>query len=354
MHDLETLELGKKHSTGRECYPYVLTTGEMLKTLSKRDKGDISFLMPTTTGPCRFGQYWRLQRIVLDKLGYQDVPIYAPDQGNEIYAQLGLDSAFTRLAWNGILAVDIIEKRLRKARPFEKVKGDADAVYDKYMERICNDIRKRSNVKGTVAEAVKAFDGIPKSNDRRPVVGIVGEIYVRHNHFSNENIVRKIESLGGQVWLPPFGEWFLYLNFWNKKENLLKRNIKGYLTVAVTEAVQRWDQFKIGEHDEPTIAEILNNAAPYIDSSFGGEAVLSIGKAIDFARKGASGIINVMPFNCMPGTIVAANLKKFQKENQDIPSLTIPYEGLKETNSFTRLEAFMHQAKDYHVKIYKG
>ncbi len=350
MHDLESLELGKKHSTGRECYPFVLTTGEMLKALNKRDKNDISFLMPTTTGPCRFGQYWRLQRIILDSLGYKDVPIYAPDQENDLYSGFGLDSTFARLAWNGILAVDIIEKRLRKVRPFEKMKGDTDEVYNSYLQKICNDIRRRSNVRETVAEACKAFDGIQKHSDRRPVVGLIGEIYVRHNPFSNENILRKIESLGGQVWLPPFGEWFLYLNYWNRRENLLKGDFKGYVTVAVTEAFQRWDRFKIGKNDEPPISQILKNASPYIDSSFGGEAVLSIGKAIDFARKGAAGIINIMPFNCMPGTIVAATLKRFQKENGDIPSLTIPYEGLKETNSHTRLEAFMHQARDYHEK----
>ncbi|MEK7852097.1 MAG: acyl-CoA dehydratase activase, partial [Deltaproteobacteria bacterium] len=135
MHDLESLELGKKYSTGRECYPYVLTTGEMLKALREESR-NVAFLMPTTSGPCRFGQYWRLQRIILDSLGYEDVPIYAPDQENDIYQGLGLDNSFTRLAWHGIVAVDIIEKKLRKVRPFEKTKGEADEVYGKYLKKI--------------------------------------------------------------------------------------------------------------------------------------------------------------------------------------------------------------------------
>ncbi|MEK7852096.1 MAG: hypothetical protein AAB275_09455, partial [Deltaproteobacteria bacterium] len=128
-------------------------------------------------------------------------------------------------------------------------------------------------MKETVLEAGRAFEGIQTYRDKRPVIGIIGEIYVRYNPFSNEDIVRKIESMGGQVWLPPFGEWFLYLNFWNRKENLYRRNVKGYVRVAVTESIQRWDQFRLGGHDEPPISEVLKNASPYIDSSFGGGKV---------------------------------------------------------------------------------
>lgn len=117
--------------------------------------------------------------------------------------------------------------------------------------------------------------------------------------------------------------------------------------VAATEIIQRLDQYRIGLTDEPSISKILKFASPYIDSSLGGEAVLSVGKTVDFAKKGATGIINVMPFNCMPCTIVAAMLRNVHKDNGGIPFLTLPYEGLKETNSQTRIEAFMHQARGY-------
>ncbi len=53
-------------------------------------------------------------------------------------------------------------------------------------------------------------------NGGKPVVGVVGEIYTRANQFSNENAVREIEALGGEVWMPPIGEWLLYVTHCSK------------------------------------------------------------------------------------------------------------------------------------------
>ena len=85
----------------------------------------------------------------------------------------------------------------------------------------------------------------------------------------------------------------------------------------------------------------------YIHDTFEGEAILSIGKAIDFYNKGVSGIINIMPFGCMPGTIVSALLKRMREDHSNIPCLNMAYEGQENTNSATKLEAFMHQAYQF-------
>ena len=39
-----------------------------------------AFFMPSGSGPCRFGQYHRFHRMVLDEIGFKEVPIYAPNQ----------------------------------------------------------------------------------------------------------------------------------------------------------------------------------------------------------------------------------------------------------------------------------
>ncbi|MCX7705796.1 MAG: acyl-CoA dehydratase activase [bacterium] len=44
--DRETLELGRKHTLGKECYPFIITTGDMLKTLKYNDPDKIAFFMP--------------------------------------------------------------------------------------------------------------------------------------------------------------------------------------------------------------------------------------------------------------------------------------------------------------------
>ena len=52
---------------------------------------------------------------------------------------------------------------------------------------------------------------------------------------------------------------------------------------------------------------------PYIDDSYKGDPVLSMGKVIEYVEEGFDGIVNVIPFHCMPGTVVTACLKGFRK-----------------------------------------
>ena len=90
----------------------------------------------------------------------------------------------------------------------------------------------------------------------------------------------------------------------------------------------------------------MKNASPYVHDSFEGEAVLSMGKTIDFVNKGASGIISAIPFGCMPGTIVSALLKGL-KQDTGIPCLSVAYDGADANGSDIQLEAFMHQTHEY-------
>jgi predicted nucleotide-binding protein (sugar kinase/HSP70/actin superfamily) len=52
--DEETVRIGKEFSSGRECYPLALTTGDMIKATRRRgfDPEKSAFFMPTGKGPC--------------------------------------------------------------------------------------------------------------------------------------------------------------------------------------------------------------------------------------------------------------------------------------------------------------
>ena len=97
---------------------------------------------------------------------------------------------------------------------------------------------------------------------------------------------------------------------------------------------------------EPETKEILKKASPYLHSSFEGEAILSIGKSIDLLERGSSGIINAMPFGCMPGTIVTAIMRGVSRD-YGIPCISIPYDGTESPVTDIQLEAFMDQAREY-------
>jgi predicted CoA-substrate-specific enzyme activase len=360
--DEETINVGRKITTGRECYPCILTTGDMVKAVRSADFNPdrSAFFMPAGSGPCRFGQYHRFHRLILDELGYGNVPVLAPNQDYDFYAHLGMvGSGFSRLAWSGIVAIDLLEKLLRETQPYEAIAGKTEEVYKKYLHKISETVACRDDVARVLSQARSEMLTIPvRGKGRKPVIGVVGEIYVRANRFSNENIVRRIEELGGEVWMPPVTEWLFYVNYCSKRHSMEKRLYRQYLRLKIEEWFQQREEERlsgifegyISNLHEPSTAAALRQAKPFIDPSYEGEAVLSIGKSIDYIHKGVVGIVNTIPFTCMPGTIVTAVFKRFCEEHNNIPILNLSFDGQGKTNAQTRLEAFMYQVSQYHKK----
>jgi predicted nucleotide-binding protein (sugar kinase/HSP70/actin superfamily) len=295
---------------------------------------------------------------VLDEAGFQDVPIYSPMQDQQMYGEFGIvGKTFVRLAWRGVVGIDYLQKALWEVRPYEVHPGESDRLYRTFMERICGELRQgRDELLPILEEARAAFAAVPREiGDGKPVVGIVGEIYIRSNAFASEHVVDRLEALGAMVWLPPVSEWLLYLNTIGKRHAVRDRNWDNYWRTALKEWFQRRDEHRMEEifrglvrnAHEPSIPETLKLAAPYVHDSFEGETILSIGKSVDFYRKGVSGIVNIGPFTCMPSTIVNALLKRFREEHEHIPVLNLAFDGQGETSTQNRLEAFMYQVQQY-------
>lgn len=359
--DSESLKMGKKYTSGRECYPAILTAGDICKMVQDPmfDPRHSAFMMPSGCGPCRFGHYHSLHRIILDELGYSEVPIVSPNQDESFYRSVGkIGNSFISYCWDGIVAIDSLEKKAREIRPYEKTTGETDHVYSEGLEQVYETIKMRGDIYTTLSKASNRLNQIKTEGPYdKPIIGLVGEIYIRSNRFGNEDIIRKIEKLGGEVWMPPIGEWFFYLNFTGKRKSLSCGNYADFIRIYITDMIQRYKEHRfervflgtMRQKGEPTLESIIERARPYIHESFEGEAILSVGKSIDFIENGASGIINVMPLTCMPGTIANAVLKRVREDNKGIPFLNISYEGQEQTNNETRLEAFMHQAYQFKV-----
>lgn len=350
--DRDSVDRGRRHVSGKECYPYLVTTGDMLRKVNSPDfdPGKSAFFMPSGSGPCRFGQYNVSHRLVLRKIGLEEVPIFAPNQDVEFYQDLGVaGSEFSMTAWKGIIAYELLTKCLHETRPYEKNEGDAEALYRVYHEKIGHALLTRNGAMESALKGMRRdFSSLALREEKRPLVGIVGEIFVRCHQFSNEDLVKKIESLGGEVWLAPIEEWVYYVNTMSMRKALIKKQRSDMMNIFVKRFLQKRVEHKYGKHfkgflktlHEPTTEETLEKASPYVHDSFEGETVLSIGKTVDFIERGAAGIINTMPFGCMPGTIVTALLKRVGRE-YGIPCISLPYDGTESPATMLQLEAFM-------------
>ncbi|KPJ70137.1 MAG: hypothetical protein AMS14_11115 [Planctomycetes bacterium DG_20] len=358
MSDEDTILWGRKYTSGKECYPCIITTGDFLRQIHSPgfDPDRSAFFMPTAFGPCRFGQYNKFQRMVLDELGLEDVPLVLLDQDKDFQGDVkNLGADFRKLAWTGIVFVDTLQKMLRETRPYEVHKGECDQLYEKYLRQCEQVIEGRGNLAALAREARSTFEGIAVDRSRaRPRIGIVGEVFVRCNQFTNNFMVRKIEAQGGEAVLPPFEEWVNYIGWSRKADAKIARHWKRLLVEKITDLVQGREKRKILNQfqgavrhffDEPPSDNVIELALPYLDPAIRGEPILSMGRCVEYVHDGCDGVVNLHPFNCMPGTIVNALLTKFQTDH-DMPVLKVAYDGLEQATEMVRIEAFMHQCRE--------
>ena len=71
---------------------------------------------------------------------------------------------------------------------------------------------------------------------------------------------------------------------------------------------------------------------------------------VDFASRGADGVINAICFNCMLGTVSGAIAQKIRQDFQNIPIPTLIFKGKEDPTEESRLEAFVYQVKQAWAK----
>jgi predicted nucleotide-binding protein (sugar kinase/HSP70/actin superfamily) len=360
MQTHEDLEIGRKYTSSKECFPMICTTGSFIKKLQEPDLDDrkISFFMPDHNGPCRFGQYNQLQKVLFDRLGRKNVKIVSPSNDGS-YADItpGSGTKFRFLAWKGFVAFDMLRKLQQQIRPYEKIKGETDRVYFESLDKIVKCIE--NNAKGlsdVVGAAGKRFEAIEKLNiPRKPVVAIVGEIFMRDNKFCSGDIVGRLETVGAETLMAPFSEWFVYSTYRYTRDSKWKGDFKGIIKSKIQEFSQHVSYSKIlksvedlvDTDKEVSLETMLELTAPYVHKDYDGDPVMAIGSASALAKKGVSGICNVLPFTCMPGTLICSISDVFRKDHNNIPWVDYAYDGQDDASLETRLQAFMYQVKEY-------
>jgi len=359
--DSESVALGRKYCTGKECFPCIVTTGDLVKLVSdpKTDTSKVAYFMPSLSGSggCRFGCYNLLHRMVLDDLGKSDIPVIVPNQSKGFYDTLGkkAGNAFVRRAWNGMVGIELLEKALHHFRPLEVQQGQTDAMFEEYLDKLCKTIEAGADLLPVMKEAKEAFQTIPISANGHPCVAIVGEVFVRSHGFSNLDLVRKIEEHGGRVWLSPLSEWLTYVNKGQRDNARYDGRWMEYFKVSMVDKTMRADEHRLSSvwedllptAKEPSPEALMEKGENYIDRGFFGEPILSLGKATHAKANGVSGIINVMPFTCMLGTITNGLFRKFQQEEDGMPVLNLAFDGQEVGDMSLRLEAFLAQCRAF-------
>ena len=363
--DESTLLYGRKYMTGKECLPCTITVGEMLSVVKQPgfDPDRTAFFMPAASGPCRMGMYHCMQKLILKYAGSQNVPVISPNQDSSFYKELmgsiesRFQSAFMKSIWTAVVGVGLLEKIVLRVRPFAKNRDEAQGVYEEALKGWVELIEKRAGEADLcrfMESAAERFDSVEVDREiAKPHIGIVGEIFVRSHSFANRAVVDRLERLGAVCDLAPFTEWVYYTNCMRNKKSLRRMDLRDWLSNTLQNRFQHKIEKilaeplegRFGRLAEEPVEKTLAAAAAYLHDSFEGEAILSVGKMIEYHHQGIGGIVNVMPFGCMPSTIVGTQTMRISAQCDDMPILNLSFDGQDDPALMTRLEAFVDQVR---------
>ncbi|MFH0729333.1 MAG: acyl-CoA dehydratase activase [Pseudomonadota bacterium] len=376
--DAEVLKLGRGNSSCKECLPLQTTVGSILDYLGNhRPKDEITaFLMPSAPGPCRFGQYNVLARRLIAEHNIPDIVVFSPTSKN-CYG--GLGTRFYLAAWRAIIIGDLFDEMwstlLTAAVDKNAALGLLQSHYqailkvmDKDWKTLVGRLKQCSGELGTIALATP-YEEIPK-------ITLAGEIYVRHDPISLQQLVEKMAGQGFIVRTAQNSEWFKYIDW------LITHNIMGEKSIKFQ--FLRWIKEKTDKkirellapaglfhHGDMRVGQVVDLGAQYVSPQVRGEAILTIGSAFHDILSPSCGIISIGPFGCMPNRVAEAVLQeKFtasEKRKQlnghalspillngdrKFPFLAIETDGTPFPQIIeARLEAFCLQAQRLHKEM---
>ncbi|MBK9976762.1 MAG: hypothetical protein IPP20_02330 [Gemmatimonadetes bacterium] len=356
----ETMDIGLSLCRGRECLPCFLAIGDVIRACRTPgfDTAHSAFLLPGSPGPCRFGQYRVLQRALLDRQGYADAEILSPTSENSYRGFGERPRALRLLAWSGVVTVDLLLKLLHEFRPYELEPGVTDAAYQRGIARLTQAMEQGggAHLMRAMREIARDFESLPVDRSTpRPLVAFLGEIYVMLNPHGNQEMIRQIEAAGAEAISGSVGEW---LHFVDETKMDRDRLFGTWLSLMGTKGLSIYQRTAekrlrapiahlLRHPPDSSMREMFDMVRPYFDPLLGMETTLTLAKTIELARHGVSGVVNVMPFSCMPGIIVAGMASRVRADFNQLPWLDIVYDGQHLTNIRTRLEAFVHQVAQF-------
>ncbi len=387
LETYKELDLGKKYTSGKECFPCQITMGDILYYLEKeQEKFGNSFnpenylyFLPEADGPCRFGMYNKYQRMVLDMFPALDKVRIVSLTTRDGYSLDGVIEPervldFRKASYLAVLVADILDRLLWRIRPYEKQKGSTEEFIERSLE-IMETIFETYGVKKKYDKIIDKLEDIIKEGKilinqaihPKPLIGIVGEIFLRMHVDANQDLIRVLEKHGAEVVNASLAEWVNYISYdglrkakYGLRLNLKQLNFsafKSYLK-AITNfggdlLYQEYRQKKIYKRVNRIVDVVQDHKVAHLERilekddiySFhmGTEACLSIATIVNCARTGYNGMVNVFPFTCMPSMTTSAIVKPLMKKTR-MPYLDVAYDSSIQPGREATIRTFMHQA----------
>ncbi len=366
--DTAAVEEGLKYVNNDACYPSIIVTGQLIEAVKsgRYDTNRLACIISQTGGGCRASNYIGFIRKALTDAGYGHIPVISLSaSGLEKHPGFKITLPMLRRAMHGMIFGDLLNRLTLATRPYEKTPGTTQAMYEKWRDIALGDIRRYSKrtYRLHISQMVSAFDDIPVTDQKKPVIGVVGEILVKYHPTANNQIVKVLEDEGAEVKVPDLIDFLLYCayNMGFKHEKLGRPKLFmhfGNLAISMIENSRKLMRKVLSQSKRfspPSfIDEKARAAAEFLSlGNQTGEGWFLTGEMAELLKEGADGIVCVQPFACLPNHIVGKGvIQPIRARFPEANIVAIDYDpGASEVNQLNRIKLMLSLA---HEKIDKA
>jgi predicted CoA-substrate-specific enzyme activase len=376
LPDVFSTQLARNVASGKECIPALLVLGSILQFF--RDKNPTSgddiyaVFVPSTLGPCRTGQYHVFFDRLFEELGWENVVLLVGHSENS-YRELG--PTFTRDFWRATVLGDYFTDIRTSLRLLARDPGDALSLFRSVWQDVLGAFRAgNKELDQGLRRAADRLARVPLKgslDDVRKVL-IMGEIYVRRDNFSVEEVTQMLISKGIYPKVTGVTEWIHYTDFARKFIMEGRRKREGWLRTLLhgglkDEAVYLIDKVWKETVEEKIVAalrptgliphvphdmnEIIGEGRyEFVDPELESEATVSPAVGAAAMKDGYSGVVIIAPFCCLPGRLIEGVYAPWAKA-RDYPVLALENDGQPyPPNVVSRMEVFAYNVLRFESK----
>ena len=362
----EVAEKGLAYVHNDACYPAVLVIGQFLQALTEQDRDPkrLALMLFQTGGGCRASNYISLLRKALERAGYDYVPVISFSLNSlEKHPGFRLSVYQLRSLLNAVIYGDVLMSLVNQVKPYECEKGAAEALARRWTERLGRELGaggriRWSRVRRDCRAIIADFAALPRREERKVKVGVVGEIFVKYSPLGNNDLEQFLVDEGAEVVVPGLLDFCLY----SVSDRLVDHRLYGrgrfshlVYALAYRELCRRKRQIirlfeEEGSFQPPTpFEEIFALSEGYIGHGAKmGEGWLLTAEMLELVRSGVTNIVCTQPFGCLPNHICGKGMMRPIKErNPGVNIVAIDYDpGATRVNQENRLKLMLAQARE--------
>lgn len=361
MPTQEDIDLGLRYINNDMCYPAIIVIGQLLKALKSGnyDVNNTSIMLFQTCGACRATNYLNLMRKALENAGLSQVPVFAcvgrETDDFKLKTEIWLDVV------KATIYADLLIRLSNRTRPYEKVAGSVDVLYNKWRKIFMNEITDGNYIKfsNNIKKAVKEFDEIALNEDViKPKVGIVGEILVKYHPTANNHVEKILFDEGAEVVTPDLMDFFMYMAYddivkykmldgkWiDKAKSEIFIKVLEFFRKPMRKALRASKRFTAPY----TIKEIAKLTTPHVSlGNMAGEGWFLTGEMAKLIQEGVDNIICLQPFGCLPNHITGKGMiRELMRTHDGVNIVAIDCDaGISEVNQLNRIKLMLSVAKE--------